>query len=213
MKVVVFGANGRTGLPVVRRAREAGHIVRAAVRDPDAFRRDQNGAGADLEVIHADMLDADSVSRAVEGVDAVISVVGLRKSSPKDTLRRGGKNIVDAMKRHGVSRVIALTGAGVRFPGDEPKFMDKLIRFLLKSLQPDVLADSTAYVEAITQDDLDWTIVRGPMLHDGSPTDSYRVGYVGKGPGPRASRENVARFIVDELMGQNHVRRAPMISD
>lgn len=213
MKVVVFGANGRTGAPVVRRAQAAGHTVRAAVRDPDAFRRSAEDAGENLEVVQADMLDAEAVSQAVEGADAVVSVVGLRKSSPKDTLRRGGENIVAAMKRHGVSRVIALTGAGVRFPGDEPKFMDKFIRFLLQKLQPDVLADSTAYVEAITQTDLQWTIVRGPMLHDGPPGESYRVGYVGKGPGARASRETVARFIVEELDGRNHIHAAPMISD
>jgi putative NADH-flavin reductase len=213
MKVLVFGANGRTGMPVVRRARAAGHTVRAAVRDPEAFRRSVEEVGEDLEVAQADILDAEAVSQAVEGVDAVVSVVGLRKSSPKDSLRRGGENIVAAMKRHGVSRVISLTGAGVRFPGDEPKFMDKFIRFLLQKLQPDVLADSTAYVESITRTDFQWTIVRGPMLHDGPPGESYRVGYVGRGPGARASRETVARFIVEELDARKFIREAPMVSD
>jgi putative NADH-flavin reductase len=166
-----------------------------------------------VDVVQADILDAESVWRAVDGIEAVVSVVGPRKDSPKDSLGRGGENIAAAMKRHGVSRIIALTGAGVRFPGDAPKFIDRLIRFLLKTLQPDVLSNSIAYVNAISNDDLQWTIVRAPMLHDGPAGDSYRTGYVGTGPGPRASRENVARFIVEELDTQSHVHKAPMISD
>jgi hypothetical protein len=69
------------------------------------------------------------------------------------------------------------------------------------------------YVEALTRDDLDWTVVRGPMLHDKEPQGPYTVGYVGKGPGPRASRHNVAQFIVDELEQRRYVQDAPMISD
>jgi len=213
MQIVVFGANGRTGLPVLRQAQAAGHSVRAAVRDPDAFQRRFGEISRGVEVVQADILDADAVSQAVDGVDVVVSVVGLRKDSPPGSLRRGGENIVTAMKRHTVSRVIALTGAGVRFPGDEPGLMDKIIRFLLKTLQPNVLSDSIAYAHAIAHDELEWTIVRGPMLHDGPAGDSYRTGYVGKGPGPRASRENVARFIVEELTARNHMCEAPMISD
>ena len=34
MKIVVFGATGRTGLPLVKQALDAGHQVVAFVRDP-----------------------------------------------------------------------------------------------------------------------------------------------------------------------------------
>ncbi len=37
MKVVVFGANGPTGLEVCRQALAAGHHVTAAVRRPNDF--------------------------------------------------------------------------------------------------------------------------------------------------------------------------------
>ncbi len=218
MTIAVFGATGRTGRPLVARALQAGHTVRAAVRTPDALTEalTELAPGESrkrVEVIRADVCNREEVAAAVAGVDAVISVIGPTKTSPKGMLSEAGDAIVDAMRRHGVKRLIAMTGAGVRFPRDEPAFVDRLIRFLLKTLQPDVLNDSIRYVEALTQDDLEWTIVRGPMLHDKEPQGPYTVGYVGKGPGPRASRHNVAQFILDELEQRKYVQDAPMISD
>lgn len=34
MRIAIFGASGRTGRPLVEQALEAGHEVRALVRDP-----------------------------------------------------------------------------------------------------------------------------------------------------------------------------------
>ncbi len=60
---------------------------------------------------------------------------------------------------------------------------------------------------------LDWTVVRAPMLTEKEGNGTYRVGYVGTGPGPKASRQNVATFILDELEKNEHLRDAPMVSD
>ncbi len=212
MIITVFGANGRTGSYVIRKAIEAGHTVRAAVRNPETFRASLDDTQK-LEIVEADVLNSDQVSSAVSGADAVVSVIGLKKGSEKNTLGRGGENIVEALCRHGVRRIIVLTGAGVRFPQDKPGFIDRVIRFLLKTLQPEVLEDSIRYTKTVTEGDLDWTVVRAPMLHDKPAPGPYRVGYVGKGPGPRASRENIAKFIVDALSNNDYIRDAPMVSD
>lgn len=105
------------------------------------------------------------------------------------------------------------TGTGVRFPVDKPRLPDRVIRGLLRLLQPQVLADSTAYARRIAESDLEWTIVRAPMLHDGPGAEAYRVGHVGTGPGARASRTTVARFLLDLLEAHSHIRDVPMISD
>ncbi|MFW5729090.1 MAG: NAD(P)-dependent oxidoreductase [Spirochaetota bacterium] len=218
MKITLFGASGRTGRLVAARALQAGHTVRAAVRSPEAFTQAlAHLAPGDLrdhvEVVRAEVTNHDEVSAAVQGAHAVVSVIGPTKSSPKGMMEEAARAIVAAMREHRVTRVIAMTGAGVRFPQDEPALLDRLIRFLLKTLQPHVLNDSIRYVDTLTREDLEWTVVRGPMLHDKDPVGEYRVGYVGKGPGPRASRGNVARFIVDELEARNYLNDAPMISD
>jgi putative NADH-flavin reductase len=202
---------------LVDRALESGHEIRAAVRDPERFRERAGSRLGDrlahVEIVRADVLNPTDLEAAVQGADAVVSVIGPSKNGPPGMMQRAGANIAAAMERSGVKRLIAMTGAGVRFPQDKPAFMDKFVRFLLKTLQPAVLNDSVRYVDELTRDNLDWTIVRGPMLHDAPPKDSYTVGYVGQGPGPRASRENIAQFIVDELEAGRNIQDAPMISD
>ena len=118
------------------------------------------------------------------------------------------------MKRHSVRRLISTTGAGVRDPKDQPKLSDKVIKTLLGLLSAEVLRDSENNVNAIRLQgkDIDWTIVRFPMLTDGSRTGKYRVGYVGKNSGSRISRADGADFIVKELAEGKYIGEAPVIS-
>ena len=71
-RILVLGASGRTGRLVVEQALGHGHVVVAFVRDlarlPIAHER--------LTVIQGDVTVAADVARAVEGCDAVVSVLG-----------------------------------------------------------------------------------------------------------------------------------------
>ncbi|PTA47483.1 SDR family oxidoreductase [Micromonospora sp. RP3T] len=69
LTVVVHGATGTQGAPVVRRLVAAGHRVRAAVRDPQRLAA---VFPADVEPVAADLLDPDSLRRAYTGADAVV---------------------------------------------------------------------------------------------------------------------------------------------
>ena len=95
------------------------------------------------------MLAPKDVERAVAGTGAVLSALGHTKTSSKDVLTEGTKNIVAAMNEHGVRRLVSLTGAGVRDPKDEPKLVDKIIDSLLKLLQRDVLEDAVGHARVI----------------------------------------------------------------
>ena len=118
------------------------------------------------------MLAPKDVERAVAGTGAVLSALGHTKTSSKDVLTEGTKNIVAAMNEHGVRRLVSLTGAGVRDPKDEPKLVDRRIGSLLKLLQRDPLEDAMAQARVIRESDLEWVIVRAPVLNEGVP---YRL--------------------------------------
>ena len=208
MRVAVFGASGRTGRPLAEQALAAGHEVRALVRDPLKL---QIGHGR-LVVIRGDVLDAAKVDETVAGTDAVLSVLGQTKTSPKDVQTRGTENIVAAMQKHGVRRLVSLTGAGVRDPRDEPKLVDRAITYLLKRLQPDVLEDGVRHAEAIKASGLEWVIVRGPRLTEGSKKGEYRVGMVGKNSGTQISRADLAEFMLGQLTTDAHLRQMPVVS-
>jgi putative NADH-flavin reductase len=208
MKLAVFGATGRTGRPLVEQALADGHEVRALVRDPSRLPVSEDR----LTPVVGDVLDPARVEETVAGADAVLSVLGQTKTGPKDVQTRGTQNIVSAMEKHGLRRLVSLTGAGVRDPRDEPKLVDKAITFLLERLQPQVLADGVGHAEVIKASDLDWVIVRGPRLTEGPKRGEYRVGMIGKNSGTRISRADLADFMLHQVTDDTHLRRMPVVS-
>jgi putative NADH-flavin reductase len=208
VKIAVFGATGRTGQPLVKEALAEGHEVVALARDGAKM-----GVSHErLRVVQGNVLDGSKVEEAVAGSDAVVSVLGQVKDSPKDVQTRGTQNIVAAMKKHGVGRLVSLTGAGVRDPGDQPKLVDKAFGFLLKRLQPHVLEDGERHAEVIKGSGLEWVIVRGPRLTEGPKKGTYRVGLVGKDSGTQVSRADLAEFILRQVTSDEYVGQMPVVS-
>lgn len=130
LKLAIFGATGRTGLPLVQQALEAGHSVAALVRTP-AKMTIQN---ANLTLIQGDSLNSADVEKTVQGADAVLSVLGQSKGASRDLQKVSIRNIIAAMQKYGAKRLISLTGAGVDAPEDRPGFSNHLIKFALKTL-------------------------------------------------------------------------------
>lgn len=208
MKLAVFGATGRTGRPLVGRALAEGHEVRALVRDPSRVSLDHER----LTVVRGDVLDAAKVEETIFGADAVLGALGHTKTSPRDVQARGTQNIVAAMQKLGVRRLVSLTGAGVRDARDEPKLVDRVIVLLLKRLQPAVLEDGVRHAEVIRASGLEWVIVRGPWLTEGPRKGGYRVGVVGKNSGTRISRADLADFMLRQVTDDAHLRGMPVVS-
>lgn len=208
MKIIIFGASGGAGLKIVEQALSARHVVTAFVRTPSKLGiQNQN-----LIVFQGDVMDAGAVRKAITGQDAVISALGPVRPPVPGMMETAAKNIVVGMQAHGIRRLISTTGAGVRDPQDEPKFIDNFMGILLRLLAKDVLLDSAANVKVIQASDLDWTIVRYPRLLDSALTGKYRVGYVGRDSGSQLSRADGADFVLKELTTSQWVRKAPIVS-
>lgn len=163
MKLTIFGASGRISKSLIEQALAEEHRVTAFARDPSKISVDHER----LTVVEGDVKDYAAVGEAVAGADTVLSALGHTKTSTKDVQTVGTENIVAAMRKFGVKRLVSLTGAGVRDPKDEPKLFDKAITGLLKLLQRDVLEDGENHARTIENSGLDWIIVRGPMLTEG----------------------------------------------
>jgi putative NADH-flavin reductase len=206
MKLVIFGASGRTGLPLVEQALHAGHSVRAVVRDPSKI----GIKHANLEVVKASI--EQPLEAVVRGTDAVLSALGPVKGGSKSLMQTAAENIVEAMYKTGVKRLITLTGAGVAQPDDQPRVFNHFMSFMLNLFAKDVLLDSSQHARVVRESKLDWTIVRVPMLTDTSASGKIRVGKVGINDGARISRSDVAAFMLSQLSGITHIHQAPVIS-
>ncbi|WP_104992500.1 NAD(P)-dependent oxidoreductase [Deinococcus sp. NW-56] len=204
--LALLGGTGRTGRLLIDQALTQGHALRVLARDPERLHRRAEA----LLPVPGDARNADDVFRLLEGADAVLSALGPVRGDGAGVMAQAAGHLVAVMPGLGLSRLITLTGAGVRQPGDRPKLSDRLIRRALATLQPGVLRDAEAHVATITASPLDWTVVRAPRLGDG-PIRPLKVGLVGD-IGPFVSRASVADFMLRELREGRWVRQAPAVS-
>lgn len=207
--IALFGATGKTGSRVLNQALAQGLKVRALVRDPDKM----SVANDRLTVIEGDVRDARSVERVVAGADVVLSVFGHVKGSPDDLQAHGTRLILEAMQRHGVTRIVTLSGGGLHAEGkDEPKLPDRIIRGLLKLLSGRVLKDAEAHLALLQQSGMEWTVVRGPRLTEEPGTGSYGVGWVGGDSTTKISRDDLAEFLLTQIDDRQYVHEMPFVS-
>lgn len=209
MKLTIFGATGRAGQHLVEQALARGHQVTAFARSPQKLA----AYGDRIHIVEGDVQDPAAVEQAVAGADAVVSVLGPTQNTPDYQVTRGTGHILEAMKEQDVRRLIISAGAGVGVPQDEPKLFNKLINVLLKLVSRHVYEDMKRTVDTVRSADVDWTIVRVPMLTDEPAKGDVKAGYVGKGMGPRITRADMASFMLDQVESEAYLHQAPAISN
>lgn len=93
-----------TGQCVVKSALEKGWKVRLFVRDESKIQDDVKDK---VEISKGDVVNYESVEPAVKGMDAVVIVLGTRNDlKPTTMMSEGTKNIIEAMKKHNVQKVL-----------------------------------------------------------------------------------------------------------
>ncbi len=208
MKMTIFGATGRTGQYLLQQALQAGHEVTVLVRTPEKLAIENER----LTVIQGDISSQIQVDSAVAGAEVVLSTLGPSNNKPEFTVSQGTEHIIAAMDKYNLRRLIISAGAGVADPNDAPTFINKAIGFLLRTVSGNVYEDMVRTVAAVRASDLDWTIVRVPMLTGDQPKGDVRVAYVGKGMGSRVSRADLAAFMLQQIDSDTYIRQAPAIS-
>jgi dihydroflavonol-4-reductase len=127
MKTLVTGGSGFIGSAVVLELLSRGHPLRALVR---SRQRPGNLAGVDVELVEGDLLDGDSLRRALQGCDRVYHVAAVYANWLPDrsvmlrTNVQGTRNMLQACLDGGVERVVytssvAALGAHGKTPADE----------------------------------------------------------------------------------------------
>lgn len=210
MKLSIFGATGGTGNQLVEQALAAGNEVVAYVRNPSKL----NTKHEHLKIIQGELTDRTKIEKAVTGADAVLSALGPRGNSKGTPLTQGIQNIITAMQKQGVHRLIIISTPSVSDPNDHPDFKFKLLVTLVKFLIRPAYEEIVSVAQTVRKSDLEWTIVRVVMLNDKPKSGKVRVGYPGSGDvGTRISRADIADFILGEVHDSKYLRQAPAISN
>lgn len=208
MKLLIFGSTGLTGRELVRQALGRDHIVTAYARAPSKI---DDLKHASLQVVRGDVLDPLVVERAVAGQEAVLSSIGA--GAARSTLREEGtRNIVQAMEKTGVRRLISQSSLGV---GDSRANLGFFTRYVVVAIfLRHAFADHERQEAIIKQSSLDWTIVRPPYLANGPRTGAYRHGFptTDRRTQGRISRADVADFMLTQLTDDTYLHETPGVS-
>jgi hypothetical protein len=191
MKIVVLGANGRTGALVVRGALARGETVTAVVRSQAKRPTTKHD---NLNVVVGDPCDPKFLSEVFRDQDAVISTLGGRKATKKATsiYWMSADAITEAAWNAGVKKVV-VTSTALLFPSK--RWFDRLLAVVV----PNVVQSAKKMERRFCASDLDVIFARCGFLSDVDET-KYRAerGYLPRN-GSSVSRKSLAQFLVDRV--------------
>ena len=209
MKVLIIGGTRGVGREVVLAAHAAGHELTLLARNAERISLPVTG----VRVVAGDAGDAADIERAVAGQHAVVWTVGVGPTRrPVDLFSRGTQFLLAAMAKHGVRRLVCVTGVGAGDSRGHGGFLyDRILQPLFMKT---VYEDKDRQEAQLRASDVDWTIVRPGALTNGPATGLTRVltNLDGVTAG-KISRADVAGFIVEQLASDEYRKTAVLLTN
>jgi len=200
MKIVLLGANGRTGLEVLHGALKAGDSVTALVRNADHMKDITHDR---LKLIVGDVCDSKFLESALSGHDLVISTLGPRKPT-KSACRiysNSAKSIVAAMKKCELSRLM-VTSTALLFPSN--RISDRFFRLVARNN----FKEAGLMESHIKDSGLDWTFARTGFLTNKNNDEYMSTSNEFPEAGGSISRAALANFLLSEARDSNYIKQA-----
>ena len=211
MKVALIGASGFVGAKILQEALDRGHQVTAVVRRPEALPDHPS-----LSAVKLDVQDVEALAQALGGHEAVISAFNPgRQTAGEDVYHQhvaGHRAIIDAVKRSGVGRYLAVGGAASLKTAEDVEFLDS--PDFPKEYEPfkgGIRGTRAQYYMLKEEPGLDWVFLAPSVfLTPGERSGAYRTGkdhvLYGEDGQSRISLEDYAVAMIDELERPAHHR-------
>jgi uncharacterized protein YbjT (DUF2867 family) len=114
MNICVLGGTGFVGTAIINRLSQAGHWVSVPTRHPQ--RHQELQVLPTVRLIRADVHDPRDLDRLVEGMDAVINLVGILNEHGRNTFQRAhvelAAKLLSALKAGRVRRLLQMSSLG-----------------------------------------------------------------------------------------------------
>ena len=159
MRVFVTGGTGFVGSHLLEALLEAGHKPKVMVREGSKSKLSVSSA----ETVYGDVLQPETLPKAMEGCDAVIHLVGIIREYPKKGITYyslhydATRNVVHAAKKAGIKRFIHMSSNGADVHGKTAYQTSKY-----------------AAEEYLKTSQLDWTIFRPSVIY-GDPLGKTEI--------------------------------------
>lgn len=215
-KVLVIGATGGTGRATIDALLERGHRVTAFSRHAESLELDSE----QVTLRNGDATNPDDVDRAVAGHDAVIITLGISENplrvrlfgaakTPTDVRSVGTRNVIAAMRRHGVRRLVVQSSYGVGETRGRLRLAERLFFGLL--LKPQI-ADTEVQELEVRESGVDWVLAQPVHLTDEEDAEMPFASTDGEVREWKISRKGVAQFLAFAAQAPDYLRRSVALS-
>jgi putative NADH-flavin reductase len=200
MKILVIGANGRTGRQVIEHGLARGHQLTAIVRSARSLEQRKN-----LHCLVGDPLNEAFVSSSIKDNDVIISTLA-RGTDKVQVLSQGASSVVAAIGAGSRVRYIIVSQA-LLFPSRS------LAVYILKLILKSAVTDSKVAETVVTNSVVLWTIVRPPRLTNSIVSTGF-VSSANARPNGKSSiaRSVLAKFLISEAESASYVKKIVGVS-
>ena len=202
MKVAIIGANGKTGVNLVKEALKQGYNVTAIVRNKEY-------KNSDIKVVHKDIFELARPNLA--GFDAVISAFAAWTPETFPLHKKVAKHLADALSGT-KTRLLVIGGAGTLLVDDKGTMVMDTPSFPAGYMGV-AKATAKSFFELKGRSDVLWTYVSpaGDYDANGARTGKYVLGgdnmILNSQNESYISYADLAIAIIDELKNRNFVQK------
>jgi len=211
MNVLLFGATGGTGREILLKLLEAKHQVYALVRNPQKIK--DIAENQNLNIIQGSVYHPETYQVAMQDCELVISALGTGTSrKPTEIYSKGGGQILSAMRKANVKRLISIT-AGAVDPTD-PATQNFIVKHIVRPLFKNIYDDMQQWEILLENStDMDWTIIRPSRLTNGKEKGNYRtqINHCPKGS-KKISRKDLADFVTKQIASNQYIQQKVAVS-
>lgn len=197
MNVALVGGTGKVGSKILAELLSRGHKVKVITRHPE-----QVTSAPSVSAAAGDITAPDALAAQLRGQDAIISAAPFIPNT--------SALLLDAVRKSGVRRYIAVGGAGSLEVAPGKLLKDS--EGIPKEWMPTIL-EGTALLNALrTDQQLDWTFFSpAALIGPGERTGKFRLGLdqlvTAADGSSKISYDDYAIALVDELERPQHVRQ------
>jgi putative NADH-flavin reductase len=204
MIVALIGSTGLAGKYISNVLLENNFEVKALIRNLDKAPK------GNIEFVIGSAFDEISLSKLIENADVVINTIGQLKNEDGFYAIITQK-ILDIMSKNNVKRYIGITGASVQLKEDKKTLLGIIGSTIMNKQYPLMMKDKNKEIEIIKNSSLDWTIVRLPMVKDGTVNKKIKIS-LDKVNGTKIYNRQIAEFIINQINNSDYVHKFPIIS-
>lgn len=203
--IAVIGGTGKSGRYLVQKLLENNYSIKLLLRSPENSEL-QNPL---IEIIKGDARDYHSITKLLEGCNVVVSTLGQPKEE-KSIFSDATNNIIKAMEYYQIKRYVVTTGLSVNTSLDHKNEKIKMATDWMYQNFAETTADKQREYEILTESNLDWTLVRLPLIN--LTDESFKTETsLQDCKGENISATDLGKFLVSQIDDETFIKKSPFL--